>query len=149
MRLIWRFVLLLPLATTLVPAEIFFPLYYIAPSVGAALVLFVLACVVSLAQMLYQYWGIQKVEELAPARTHAIARWLNAQPLVQAIRRRTLLMLFLLAAMPGVRSFGVALWQTTGCRWGGWVLAAGTITQLALNFSVLLGLGHALRALFR
>ena len=70
-------------------------------SVLVALVLFVLACVVSLAQMLYQYWGIQKVEELAPARTHAIARWLNAQPLVQAIRRRTLLMRF--GSLAGVR----------------------------------------------
>lgn len=149
MRLFWRYILLMPLAATILPAEILLPMYYIAPSIGAGITVYVVAAALSISQMLYQYWGLGKVEELAPATTVRIGGWLRKQPLVQAVRRRETLTLFLLAALPGVRSFGVALWQTSGSRLGGWVLAAGTLVQLGCNFAFMLGLGQAIRALFQ
>jgi hypothetical protein len=145
----WSIMLLLPIGATLLPAEIVFPLFYLAPSKIAAACLFVLACTVSIAQMLYQHWAVGQAEQMAPGATERIESWLRRQPIVQAILPHMGLTLFLTAALPCIRSVGVAMWKATRYPRGGYYLSVGTVLQLGYTFSVLLGLGRLIQNLFR
>lgn len=141
-NLFGRIVLLLPLVLTVVPVEGMFPLYFLAPSRVTWLALLAVASAVSITQMLYQYWGAGEVERLAPMMTARAGKWLTRQPFIQEIRRRTGVTLFLLSVIPGLRSFGVALWQTTRYPLGGVILAIGTIIQLACVLGAMTGAGN-------
>lgn len=149
-QLLARVLLLLPVTLTLIPfPEMLLPMYYLAPSVTTAVAIFVAAWSVSCAQMLYQHWAVGEIERLAPTWASTAGTWLDKQTLVMAVRRKTGLMLFLLGFCPAVRVAGTTLWQTTGHRWGGYLLATGTACQLAVIFGGMLGLGRLIRELFR
>lgn len=145
-----RGVLLLPVTLTFVPLpEMCLPMYYLAPSVATAVLVFALACAISTVQMMYQYWAMGEVERLAPVWSSAAGTWFDRQTVVKAVVQRTPLTLFLLGLIPGLRAVGTGLWRTTGCRWGGCHLAIGAAIQLAIVFGSMLGLGGVISGLFR
>ncbi len=148
-QLFGKVILLLPSVLTLAPLpESVFPMYYLAPTWPTACTIFMLALVISYVQLVYQYWAIGQVEELAPRKMSRAGVWLQQQPIVQAIQQRTGLMLFLFGLCPFVRCGGTTLWQVTGYRRGGFLLMAGTAIQFGLVFSSMLGLGRLIRGLF-